>query len=124
MLNRREALKLSTCGIGSIALAGLCQQDAVAAPSYVSPLSPKQPHHTPRAKRMIFLHMRGGPSHMETFEIKPELNKRNGEPGKNKSRKLVGNRWPFRQRGESGLWVSDLLKHQARHADDPVSYTH
>ena len=118
MLNRREALKLSTCGIGSIALAGLCQQDAASAPSYVSPLSPKQPHHTPRAKRMIFLHMRGGPSHMETFEIKPELNKRNGDPGRNKSRKLVGNRWPFRQRGESGLWVSDLLKHQAQHADD------
>ena len=77
MLNRREALKLSTCGIGSIALAGLCQQDTAAAPSYVSPLSPKQPHQAPRAKRMIFLHMRGGPSHMETFEIKPELNKRN-----------------------------------------------
>ena len=117
-LNRREALKLSTCGIGSIALAGLCQQDAAAQVDYASPLSPKQPHHLPRAKRMIFLHMRGGPSHMETFERKPELNKRHGEPGKNKSRKLVGNRWKWKQRGESGLWVSDLFKHQAEHADD------
>ena len=117
-MNRREALKRSTCGMGAIALASLCQQDAQAAPSYVSPLAPKEPHHEPRAKRMIFLHMRGGPSHMETFEIKPELNKRHGEQAKTKSKKLVGNRWKWKQRGESGLWVSDLFKHQAKHADD------
>lgn len=117
-MNRREALKRSTCGMGAIALANLCQQDAHAAPSYVSPLAPKEPHHEPRAKRMIFLHMRGGPSHMETFEIKPELNKRHGEQAKTKSKKLVGNRWKWKQRGESGLWVSDLFKHQAKHADD------
>lgn len=117
-MNRREALKRSTCGMGAIALASLCQQDAHAAPSYVSPLAPKEPHHEPRAKRMIFLHMRGGPSHMETFEIKPELNKRHGEQAKTKSKKLVGNRWKWKQRGESGLWVSDLFKHQAQHADD------
>lgn len=122
-MNRREALRVSTCGMGSLALASLCQEEANAASDksstkYVSPLSPKEPHHDPRAKRMIFLHMRGGPSHMETFEIKPELNKRHGQAAKSKSRKLVGNRWDWKQRGKSGLWVSDLLKHTAVHADD------
>lgn len=82
------------------------------------PLLPKEPHHPPRAKRMIFLHMRGGPSHMETFEHKPELNQRDGESGKSGGRKLVGTRWGWKQRGDSGLWVSDLFPHQAKHADD------
>jgi hypothetical protein len=55
---------------------------------------------------------------MDSFEYKPELNRRDGEVGKSKSRKLVASKWDWKQRGNSGLWVSDLLKHQAEHADD------
>ena len=113
-LTRRDLLGQATCGIGTLALAGLCQ-DARA--SYTSPLAPRAPHFTPRAKRMIFLHMRGGPAHMDTFEYKPALARHNGKNGKNRKRKLVGSKWRWQQRGQSGLWASDLLKHQARHAD-------
>ena len=113
-LTRRDLLGQATCGIGTLALAGLCQ-DARA--SSTSPLAPRAPHFTPRAKRMIFLHMRGGPAHMDTFEYKPALARHNGKNGKNGKRKLVGSKWRWQQRGQSGLWASDLLKHQARHAD-------
>jgi len=109
-------LKSATCGIGWLAFAGLCQQQAQA--DYQNPLAPKAPHHPPRAKRIIFLHMRGGPAHMDTFDYKPELNKQGGKPGRRKKRKLVASPWKWKQRGESGLWVSDLLPHTARHADD------
>ncbi len=113
-LSRRDMLHAATCGFSTLALAGLCQQPARAAST--SPLSPRQPHHRATAKRIIFLHMRGGPAHMDTFERKPELDKQDGKAGKGK-RKLVGTRWDWKQRGESGLWVSDLLRHQAEHAD-------
>ncbi|MFG0296058.1 MAG: DUF1501 domain-containing protein [Maioricimonas sp. JB045] len=111
--NRRQMLKSATCGLGYLAFASLCQQEAQA-----GPLAPRQPHHPPRARRMIFLHMRGGPSAMETFEYKPELNRREGEAGKANKRKLVASKWNWKRRGESGLWVSDLVRHQAEHADD------
>ncbi len=116
LFSRRTMLKSATCGMGYLAFANMCQQ--AASDSYSSPLAPKTPHHPPRAKRMIFLHMRGGPSHMETFDHKPLLNEKAGEAGRNKSRLLVPQQWKWKQRGESGLWVSDLLKHTAEHADD------
>ncbi|MCA9098774.1 MAG: DUF1501 domain-containing protein, partial [Planctomycetaceae bacterium] len=99
-----------------LALAGLCHRESLA--DYSSPLAPKPPHHEPHAKHLIFLHMRGGPSAMETFERKPKLDELEGKPGQAKSRKLVGTRWNWKQWGESGLWASDLLKHQAAHLDD------
>lgn len=68
-IRRRDALKATTCGLGYLAFADLCVQQARA--DYRSPLAPKSPHHSPKAKNFIFLHMRGGPSHMETFEYKP-----------------------------------------------------
>ncbi len=115
-LSRRSLLKSATCGMGYLAFAHLCQSAQGAA--HASALAPKQPHHQPRANRMIFLHMRGGPSHMETFDHKPLLNARAGQPGRAKNRKLVPQQWKWRRRGESGLWVSDLLKHTAKHADE------
>lgn len=115
-LSRRHMLHSATCGIGSLALAGLCQRQGRAEAAL--PLAPKTPHFEPKAKRLIFLHMRGGPSSMETFEPKPKLAKLEGEPGRNKNRKLVGTRWKWQRRGDSGLWVSDLLPHQARYADE------
>ena len=115
-LSRRQLLKSATCGFGALALAGLCQSESRAA--YSGPLSPKSPHYTPRAKRIIFLHMRGGPAHMDTFDYKPKLNQQAGKPGRIKKRSIIGSPWNWKQRGESGLWVSDLLPNIARHADD------
>ena len=63
--------------------------------------------------------MRGGPAHMDTWEHKPALLEKDGQPGtRAKNRKLVGSPWKWAQRGESGMWVSDLVKHTAEHADD------
>ncbi|MAD80090.1 MAG: sulfatase [Planctomycetaceae bacterium] len=114
-ISRRQMLTSSACGIGSLALAGLCQE---ARADYDSPLAPKTPHFEPRAKRIIFLHMRGAPAHMDTFDYKPQLNELGGKVGKSKNRKLVASPWSWKQRGESGLWVSDLLPNIAKHADE------
>ena len=115
-LGRREMLRSAACGIGYLALANLCNESQAA--QYRGPLEPKQPHHRPTAKRMIFLHMRGGPASMDTFEYKPELNAQDGKDARAKGRKLVSSRWKWAKRGESGLWVSDLVPHMAAHADE------
>ncbi len=115
-LSRRQLLHASTCGFGTLALASLMSESS-RAEERVNPLAPKPPHFAARAKHVIFLHMRGGPSHMETFEYKPELTKRNGEAGPAKNRKLVGSKWKWAQHGDSGLWISSLLPHIASQAD-------
>ncbi|WP_084426971.1 DUF1501 domain-containing protein [Roseimaritima ulvae] len=84
------------------------------------------PHHRPRAKRVIFLFMHGGPSHVDTFDYKPELAKQHGKPLPfdkpriqfAKTGNLLKSPWKFRQYGQSGAWVSDLFPHVARHVDD------
>ena len=117
--SRRQALQSATCGFGYLAFAGMAQTEADqshAVPA-VSALAARQPHFPARAKRMIFLHMRGGPSAMETFEPKPALDKRAGEKTKG-NRKLTPSHWAWKRRGESGLWVSDLFPHQAEVADE------
>ncbi|MEO1994571.1 MAG: DUF1501 domain-containing protein, partial [Planctomycetaceae bacterium] len=91
-----------------------------------SPLAPQPTHFTPRAKRVIFLFMKGGPSHLDTFDYKPLLQR---DAGKElpfdkprvqfaKTGKLLGSPWKFRQHGESGIRVSSLFPHVARHIDD------
>lgn len=83
------------------------------------------PHHPSRVKRVIFLFMHGGPSHVDTFDYKPELEKHDGEdlpfdlPSNiNAKLTLMKSPWKFRQHGESGLWVSDLMPHVAKQADE------
>src|SRR5688572_10879040 len=77
---RREFIQDAFCGFGSIALASMSMQDlARAAASQAHPLSPKPSHHAPKAKAVIFLFMSGGPSHLETFDPKPLLNKLHGQ---------------------------------------------
>lgn len=86
-----------------------------------------EPHFPPRAKHVIFLFMDGGVSHVDTFDPKPELDKRTGQAAEWKvdtrsqsvrpGRKWLGSLWPFKQRGQSGLWVSDLFPHQSAIAD-------
>jgi hypothetical protein len=72
-LSRRHALQTLGCGFGSLALAGLAAQDAARASAANDPLAPKKPHHPPRAKRIIFLFMAGGVSHVDSFDYKPRL---------------------------------------------------
>jgi len=92
-------------------------------------LAPRGGHHPARAKRVIFLFMQGGPSHVETFDYKPKLNADHGkdspfarderveQPGVGKMR-LFGSGWDFAQHGESGMWISELFPHLAQRADD------
>ncbi|QDT78110.1 hypothetical protein Mal35_15410 [Gimesia maris] len=125
-LSRRQMLKSSACGFGYMALAGL---SAEAALKSQSPLMSKTPHFEPRAKRVIFLFMHGGPSHVDTFDYKPRLNKEDGqrlpfkaakniEKSSQENLRLMKSPWKFKQRGESGLWISELFDNVAEHADD------
>ncbi|WP_278468802.1 DUF1501 domain-containing protein [Gimesia maris] len=124
--SRRQMLKSSACGFGYMALAGL---SAEAALKTQSPLMSKTPHFEPRAKRVIFLFMHGGPSHVDTFDYKPRLNKEDGqrlpfkaakniEKSSQENLRLMKSPWKFKQRGESGLWISELFENVAEHADD------
>ncbi|MGI9427993.1 MAG: DUF1501 domain-containing protein [Bythopirellula sp.] len=113
--SRRDALKSISSGFGYLAFAALAAEQARAE----NPLSLKQPHFTPQAKRVIFLSMRGAPSHIDTFDYKPQLIKDTGKIGKyGGSGTLLGSPWKFKQRGESGLWISELFPSLAEHADD------
>ena len=126
--NRREFLADAFCGFGSLAFGAMLQQQQARAASH-NPLAPKLPPSPAKAKSVIFLFMAGGPSHIETFDPKPLLNKLNGqvrpaEFGEVKRQfikgepRLLGSKRTFQQYGKSGLWVSDLFPHVATCADD------
>jgi hypothetical protein len=115
-MSRRELLKTTACGFGYVALASL----AAEAHAEESPLAPKAPHFTPRAKRVIFMFMQGGPSHVDTFDYKPKLAADDGkdDPGpRGRGRKLLKSPFEFQQHGQSGLWISELFPALAKHAD-------
>ncbi|QDT36060.1 hypothetical protein Pan189_04150 [Stratiformator vulcanicus] len=101
-------LKQASQGFGYLALAGLAARNAPAAPQPESILAAKKPHFAPRAQRVLFIQMRGAPSQMDTFDYKPYL------LNKDKNRDW---RFQFSQHGESGLWISELFPHIAKHAD-------
>ena len=117
MFSRRQVLRSAAAGFGYLAFAGMSTARAAEDAAPTNPLSPKSPHFTPRAKRVIFLCMQGGPSHVDTFDYKPQLSKDHGKRGKYGG-SLLKSPWEFRQRGESGLWISDLFPEVAKHADD------
>jgi hypothetical protein len=119
--SRRHWLQSASAGFGYLAFAGLSTMRARAesteeTPAAENPLAPKRPHFPARAKRVIFLCMQGGPSHVDTFDYKPELMRSRGKRGK-RNRTLLAPQWKFKQRGQSGLWISDLFPAVARHAD-------
>ena len=122
--NRREALKQSAVGFGSIALAGLLADQSKTA--VIDPLAAKPPHFTPKAKRMIFLFMKGGPSHVDTFEQKTMLDRDHGKPFPYDKPKvqfaptgnLLKSPWKFSPHGQCGHMVSELFPNVARHVDD------
>ena len=124
MISRRDALKSTGCGFGYLAFSALAAEAAKL--DYTNPLQPKQTHFAPTAKRVIFLCMRGGPSHVDTFDYKPALAKFDGKsPGEaargqnaQKGRKLMKSPWEFPQHGQSGLPISTLYPHLSKHADD------
>ena len=121
-ISRRDALGQLCAGFGSIALAGLLANEAAAATGGIL----SAPHFRPRAKRVIFLFMHGGPSQIDTFDYKPLLARDNGKPlpfAKPRVQfaetgNLLASPWKFRQYGESGAWVSDLFPHVAQTVDD------
>lgn len=122
--NRRTFLRNTSAGFGWLALAGLLGEQLEANPT----VKEIKPHHAPKVKNIIFCFMDGGPSHVDTFDPKPALKTHEGKPiGKgavskrsqsSAGRVWLGSPWNFRQRGESGLWVSDLFPKLASVADE------
>lgn len=112
MTNRRFALR-SLAGAG-LALPGL-MSEMMAAPAD-DPMAPKPPHFPPKAKRVIFLYMTGGVSHVDTFDPKPKLTADHGKTFRNKQF-LVKSKFAFKKYGQSGLEVSELFPHVGECAD-------
>jgi hypothetical protein len=117
-LSRRQWLRTTSAGFGYLAFAGLSSFAAEGqARASTNPLALKPPHFPASAKRVIFLCMAGAPSHVDTFDYKPDLSRDHGKSGRYGGT-LLGSPWKFQQRGESGLWISDLFPNVAEHADD------
>jgi Protein of unknown function (DUF1501) len=116
--SRRQVLRSAGAGFGYLALAGLLgeQESRAGNRPAVQPLAPKAPHFTPRAKRLIFVHMNGAMSQHDTFEHKPHLKKDDGKAGPGGGI-LTASKFKFSQHGESGSWFSELLPNIATHAD-------
>jgi len=119
IFSRRNFLRSVSSGFGYLAFAGLSTSQAAKAllSSRADPLAPKPAHFPAKAKSVIFLYMQGAPSHVDTFDYKPALFKDHGKSGKYGGQ-LLKPLWEFKQRGKSGLWISDLFPHVAGHADD------
>jgi len=127
-LTRRQALRETAGGLGAVGAAWLTAQDRLRATGdapKVYDLLPKTPHFAPKAKSVIFLYMGGGPSTVDLFDPKPALRKYDGKeaPFEIKGRRLNGSQevmaspFEFKQHGQSGRWVSELLPHFAKHVD-------
>jgi len=129
---RRSALQTLGCGFGYLALAGLTAQEQAraAATATDNPLTPKAPHFKPRAKRIIYLFMQGGVSHVDSYDYKPKLIEEDGRmldlqdlralanTGKSPQQRVMKPLWNFAQHGQSGAWASDLFPEMAKHMDD------
>ncbi len=132
--SRRRALQSLACGFGYMALAGISTQSlqsARAAAALTNPLTARKPHHAPKAKRVIFLFMQGGVSHVDSFDYKPELAKQDGKQmpftdarafantgARGTSQRVMKNLWKFQQHGQCGRWGSELFPHINQHVDD------
>ena len=115
--SRRQMLQTMSSGFGYLAFSSLASAAALQEKKETNPLAKKEPHFEAKAKRIIFLCMRGGPSHLDTFDYKPELIKNHGKTGSFRG-SLMKSPWDFKQRGESGLWISDLLPEIGSMADE------
>ena len=123
-ISRRELLSRCGMGLGALALADMFPQAAHGSPS-VNPLLPKPAPNPAKAKHVIHLFMNGGPSHVDTFDPKPELQKRGGQKlpdGNLKTERPTGALYPspyqFSQHGQSGIPVSEIFPHVSRYVDE------
>ncbi|MEM7144887.1 MAG: DUF1501 domain-containing protein [Verrucomicrobiota bacterium] len=120
-ITRRDLLRKTSLGAGWLAFSALAARNA-AATTTSSNISSRPPHFPARAKRIIFLTMQGGPSHVDLLDYKPELIKNAGKNadlgGDFSGAKLFAPPHAFSQKGKSGLWLSDLMPHIGEHADD------
>ena len=128
-ITRRDVLTRIGGGLGAVGLATVLSDAgllAAAPPSAEdrNPLAPKPPHFTPRAKHLIFLFMNGGPSHVDTFDPKPELHKYAGQgvPDfvkanglKRRDGKILPSPYKHRKHGQAGIEVTDLFPQTAAH---------
>ena len=138
---RREFLWEAGGGFTGLAMTGLLSLDrffatpalaaGVASPA-ANPLAPKKPHFAPKARSVIFLFMYGGPSHVDTFDYKPELFRLDGQTidvktfgrgGKKNQGRVVGPKWEFKQYGQCGKYVSELFPNLATCVDD-IAFIH
>lgn len=129
-LSRREALRTFGIGFGGLALAGLLGQEASASTNILHPLAPKMPMLPTKAKRIIFLFMKGGPSSLDLWDHKPELEKHDGQTAPKlpkvtfaaangrEGSKLWKSPWKFTPRGQIGHPVSELMPHTGALVDD------
>jgi len=128
MITRRQILQSSAWGFGGLALSQLMASESAATDGVLNKL-----HHTPKAKRVIFLFQAGGPSQLDLFDHKPLLNEKHGQQlpssvrgeqrltgmsGNQSSIPLVGSPFKFRKHGQSGTWMSELLPHTAKVVDE------
>jgi len=138
---RREFLWETGAGFTGLGLTGLLDQDGFLSEqasagntdaTWQNPLAARAPQFEPKAKRVIFLYMYGGPSHMDTFDYKPSMNgmdgktidvKTFGRGGHKNQGRIVEPRWKFQQYGECGKWVSDLFPNVATCVDD-IAFLH
>ena len=138
--SRREWLRQAGGGLGALALAWMLQEEAARAGAFAidpaDPLAPRPPHFAPKAERVIYLFMHGGPSHLETFDPKPDLQRlarpaaarelrpRGDPPEGRRTTPCSATKRTFRKCGQSGLEVSDFLPHLAelrrRPGGDPL----
>ena len=126
VLSRRALLRQMGAGFGSLALSALLADQSYGAGT--DPLAVRPPHFAPRAKRVIMLFMFGGPSHIDTFDPKPVLNRDSGKPlpfakprvisFPRRGGNLIGSPFEFKQHGQSGAWVSELFPNIAGIVDD------
>jgi len=125
-LRRRDFLKHFSTGLGGMALAAMLARESAASPIRGDAADPP-PHHPPKARRAIQIFLQGGLSQVDSFDYKPQLENLHGQsvPGEQKPQAFMGRvgllhrpHFAFRQRGESGLWVSDLFPQIAEVADE------
>jgi hypothetical protein len=129
-LSRRELLARSGMGLASLGLAGLFADQGLLSAAVdpgraVAPLAPRAPHFPGKAKRVLHLFMNGGPSHVDTFDPKPLLEKFAGKPLPRenlKTERKTGAAFPspfkFTKHGQSGIEISEIFPNVAKHADD------
>src|SRR5947207_2904630 len=131
--SRREFLYKAGCGFGALAFSYLLGMDGALAraetAAAIDPFAPKKPHLPPKAKSVIWLFMEGGPSHLDLFDPKPELERLAGQPMPESfgnvitamgtaSNSLMPSKRAFKRYGQSGITFSDCLPHLAQHVYD------